>query len=74
MVINHPHTPERAAAVVAAIQAAGGSALAIAADISDRAEYQAMYERQLGIARALPFWDHSRDDLLPRPQQQVVAA
>jgi 3-oxoacyl-[acyl-carrier protein] reductase len=48
VVVNHPHTPELAAAVVAAIQAAGGSALAVAADISDRAEYQAMVERLLG--------------------------
>jgi 3-oxoacyl-[acyl-carrier protein] reductase len=48
VVINHPHTPELAAAVAAGIEAAGGSALAIAADISDRAEYQAMVERLLG--------------------------
>jgi 3-oxoacyl-[acyl-carrier protein] reductase len=48
VVVNHPHTPEPAAAVVADIQAAGGSALAVAADISDRAEYQAMVQRLLG--------------------------
>jgi 3-oxoacyl-[acyl-carrier protein] reductase len=48
VVVNHPHTPEPAAAVVADIAAAGGSALAIAADISDRAEYQAMVQRLLG--------------------------
>jgi NAD(P)-dependent dehydrogenase (short-subunit alcohol dehydrogenase family) len=45
---NHPHTPEPAAAVVAAIAAAGGTALAIAADVSSRAEYQAMVARLLG--------------------------
>lgn len=39
-----------------------------------RAEYQAMYERQLGIARALPFWDATRDDLLPRPNSGAQAA
>jgi 3-oxoacyl-[acyl-carrier protein] reductase len=48
VVVNHPHTPEPAAAVVADIQAAGGAALAVAADISDRAEYQAMVQRLLG--------------------------
>jgi 3-oxoacyl-[acyl-carrier protein] reductase len=48
VVVNHPYTPEPAAAVVADIQAAGGSALAVAADISDRAEYQAMVQRLLG--------------------------
>jgi 3-oxoacyl-[acyl-carrier protein] reductase len=48
VVINHPHTPELAATVVADIQAAGGAAIAIAADVSDRAEYQSMVERLLG--------------------------
>ena len=48
VVINHPHTPEPAATVVADIQAAGGAAIAIAADVSDRAEYQSMVERLLG--------------------------
>jgi 3-oxoacyl-[acyl-carrier protein] reductase len=47
VVINHPHTPEPAATVVADIQAAGGAAIAIAADVSDRAEYQSMVERLL---------------------------
>jgi 3-oxoacyl-[acyl-carrier protein] reductase len=54
VVINHPHTPELAEAVVADIEAAGGSALAVAADISDRAEYQAMVERLL---REYGRWD-----------------
>jgi 3-oxoacyl-[acyl-carrier protein] reductase len=48
VVVNHPHTPEPAAAVVADIAAAGGVALAIAADISSRADYQAMVGRLLG--------------------------
>ena len=47
VVINHPHTPGLAGEVVAGIEAAGGTALAIAADISNRAEYQAMVERIL---------------------------
>jgi 3-oxoacyl-[acyl-carrier protein] reductase len=48
VVVNHPHTPEPAAAAVAEIAAAGGSALAVAADVSSRAEYQAMVEQLLG--------------------------
>ena len=48
VVVNHPHTPQPAAAVVADIAAAGGAARAIAADISNRAQYQAMVERLLG--------------------------
>jgi 3-oxoacyl-[acyl-carrier protein] reductase len=45
--INHPHTPELAAAVVSDIEAAGGSAIAVAADISNRAEFDAMLEQVL---------------------------
>ena len=48
VVVNHPHTPELADKVVADIEASGGSALALAADISIRAEYQAMVEEMLG--------------------------
>jgi 3-oxoacyl-[acyl-carrier protein] reductase len=48
VVLNHPHTPDPAAAVVADIGAAGGSALAVAADISVRAEFEAMVQRMLG--------------------------
>ena len=47
VVINHPHTPELAGAVAAGIEAAGGTALALAADISSRAEDQAMVEQML---------------------------
>ena len=35
VVVNHPHTPQPAAAVVADIAAAGGTAVAVAADITD---------------------------------------
>ena len=45
--VNHDHTPESAEKVVAGIQAAGGSAMAVAADVSSRAEYQAMVEQVL---------------------------
>ena len=45
--MNHDHTPESAEKVVAGIQAAGGSAMAVAADVSSRAEYQTMVEQVL---------------------------
>jgi 3-oxoacyl-[acyl-carrier protein] reductase len=48
VVVNHPHTPEQAGQVVTGIEAAGGQALAISADISRRPEYQAMVEQMLG--------------------------
>jgi 3-oxoacyl-[acyl-carrier protein] reductase len=42
VVVNHPHTPHAAAVAVKEIEAAGGHAIEIAADVSDRAEYDAM--------------------------------
>ena len=48
VVVNHPHTPELADKVVADIEASCGRALALAADISIRAEFQAMVEEMLG--------------------------
>ena len=45
--VNHNHTPEPAEKVVAGIETAGGTAIAVAADISSRAEYLAMVERIL---------------------------
>ena len=53
-------------------------ALAASREGPRRAEYQAKYEAQLALARQLPYWDHSRDDLEPRPpsaasQQQEAA-
>jgi 3-oxoacyl-[acyl-carrier protein] reductase len=47
VVVNHNYTPEPAEKVVTDIQTAGGTATAIAADVSSRAEYQAMIERML---------------------------
>jgi 3-oxoacyl-[acyl-carrier protein] reductase len=45
--VNHPHTPELADPVVADIRRSGGTAIALAADISDRSEYERMVERVL---------------------------
>jgi 3-oxoacyl-[acyl-carrier protein] reductase len=47
VVINHNHMPEPAGKVVAEITAAEGTAIAAAADVSNRAEYQAMVEQLL---------------------------
>jgi 3-oxoacyl-[acyl-carrier protein] reductase len=47
VVVNHNHTPDPAEKVAADIEAAGGTAISAAADISSRAEYQAMVERLL---------------------------
>jgi NAD(P)-dependent dehydrogenase (short-subunit alcohol dehydrogenase family) len=47
VVINHNHTPEPAGQVVAEITATGGTAIAAAADVSSRAEYQATVRRLL---------------------------
>jgi len=47
VVVNHNYTPELADEVVASIKTGGGAAMAIAADVSSRAEYQAMVERML---------------------------
>ena len=45
VVINHNHMPEPAGNVVAEITEAGGTAIAATADVSIRAEYQAMVGR-----------------------------
>jgi 3-oxoacyl-[acyl-carrier protein] reductase len=47
VVVNHNHTPEIAHDVVTEIEKAGGRALALAADVGDRAEYQAMVDETL---------------------------
>jgi L-rhamnose 1-dehydrogenase len=56
IVVNHPGEPEAAAEVVAAINADGGRALAIEADIAIRTEVNAMVDRaaaELGPVRML---------------------
>ena len=54
VVVNHNHTPEPAEKLAAAINEAGGTAVALAADVSSRAEYQAMVHRLLA---AFGRWD-----------------
>jgi len=49
VVVNHNHTGEAADKVVAEIEAAGGTAAAIAADVSSGTEYQAMVEQMLAV-------------------------
>ena len=48
VVVNHLYTPDQAAAVVAEIKSVGGSASAIAADVADRTEFEAMTGHLLG--------------------------
>ncbi|WP_181721120.1 SDR family NAD(P)-dependent oxidoreductase [Nocardia gipuzkoensis] len=47
VVIQHPHFPEPAAEVVKEITEAGGKALALAADIADRTEYEELVQALL---------------------------
>ncbi|WP_063048105.1 SDR family NAD(P)-dependent oxidoreductase [Nocardia vulneris] len=47
VVIQHPHAPESAADVVKEITGSGGSALALAADIGDRLEYEELVQALL---------------------------
>src|SRR5580700_3116717 len=54
VVVNHNHTPEPAEKLAAAINEAGGTAVALAADVSSRAEYLAMVHRLLA---AFGRWD-----------------
>jgi 3-oxoacyl-[acyl-carrier protein] reductase len=49
VVINHPHTPQPAAQLVQDIIASGGSASAIAADVSVRAEFAEMVDQLLAV-------------------------
>lgn len=54
VVIQHPHAPESAADVVKEITHAGGAALALAADLGDRAEYEELIQALLA---ACGHWD-----------------
>lgn len=54
VVVNHLNTPEPANSVVAEIEAAGGQAIAVAADVSSRADFEAMIER---VLNAFGRWD-----------------
>lgn len=47
VVIQHPHAPESAADVVKEITGSGGAALALAADIGDRLEYEELVQALL---------------------------
>ncbi|MFG1797398.1 SDR family NAD(P)-dependent oxidoreductase [Nocardia sp. NPDC049149] len=47
VVVHHPHAPEWAADVVKAITGAGGHAVALAADLGDRGEYEELVQAVL---------------------------
>ena len=72
--VNHNHTPEPAEKVVAGIETAGGTAIAVAADISGRAECQAMVEQLL---TAYGRWDtlvNNAAATITRPFPQITEA
>jgi 3-oxoacyl-[acyl-carrier protein] reductase len=74
VVVNHNHTPEPADKVVAGITAVGGTAIAAAADISSRAQYQSMVEQLLaGFGR----WDilvNNAAVAITKPFSQITEA
>jgi 3-oxoacyl-[acyl-carrier protein] reductase len=74
VVVNHPHTPELADKVIAGIESCGGSALALAADISNRAEYQAMVEEMLGCYGRWDVLVNNAAVAITRPFPQITEA
>ncbi|WP_433661233.1 SDR family NAD(P)-dependent oxidoreductase [Nocardia sp. CA-128927] len=71
VVIQHPHTPESAADVVKEITNAGGSALALAADIGDRAEYEELIQ---ALLEECGHWDvlvHTTAAAITAPLQEI---
>jgi NAD(P)-dependent dehydrogenase (short-subunit alcohol dehydrogenase family) len=74
VVVNHNHTPDAADNTAAAIEAAGGTALAIAADVSSRREYQSMVRRMLA---AYGHWDvlvNNAAVAITKPFAQIIEA
>ena len=73
VVVNHDHAPEPAGKVVVGIETAG-TAIAVAADISGRAECQAMVEQLL---TAYGRWDtlvNNAAAIITRPFPQITEA
>ena len=82
VVVNHNHTPGPAEKVVAGIEEGGGAAIAVAADVTSRSEFEAMVGRLLAefgrwdilvnnaaVALVKPFSDQS---MCPAGRRSVV--
>ncbi|MFE9582791.1 SDR family NAD(P)-dependent oxidoreductase [Nocardia sp. NPDC006044] len=73
VVIQHPHSPESAADVVKEITNAGGSALALAADIGDRDEYAELVQ---ALLEECGHWDalvHTGGGAITTPLREISA-
>lgn len=73
VVIQHPHSPESAADVVKEITNAGGSALALAADIGDRDEYEELIQ---ALLEECGHWDvlvHTGTAAITTPLREISA-
>lgn len=74
VVVNHNHTPEPAAKVVADIKAAGGTAMELAADVSNREEYQVMAGRLLAVWGRWDVLVSNATVVITKPLSQVSEA
>ncbi|MFI9405923.1 SDR family oxidoreductase [Nocardia sp. NPDC052316] len=71
VVIQHPHSPESAADVVKEITAADGSALALAADLADRAEYEELIQVLLEDCGHWDLLVHTASTALTTPLREL---
>ncbi|WP_405167688.1 SDR family oxidoreductase [Nocardia sp. NBC_01499] len=71
VVIQHPHSPESAADVVKEITGAGGSALALAADIGDRAEYEELIQALLAECGHWDVLVHTTATAITAPLREI---
>ncbi|PXX63275.1 3-oxoacyl-[acyl-carrier protein] reductase [Nocardia tenerifensis] len=72
VVIQHPHSPESAADVVKEITHAGGSALALAADLGDRTEYEELIEALLAECGHWDVLVHTTATALTAPLRETT--
>ncbi|MBU3067261.1 SDR family oxidoreductase [Nocardia sp. NEAU-G5] len=71
--INHPHTPEVAAAAVAEITSSGGTVIDLAADVRDRDEYVAMVDRLIDSYGRWDILVNNAAVAITKPFDQVTA-
>ncbi|MEU6580873.1 SDR family oxidoreductase [Nocardia sp. NPDC046763] len=71
--INHPHTPDLAKAAVAEIESAGGSAIELAADVTNPDEYRAMVEQLLSTFGRWDILVNNAAVAITKPFDQVTS-